>query len=171
RMIMSILFPDSGELSVLGRPSALDAKDRIGYLPEERGVYRKMRVGAFLSYIAPAGTTRSRLSTARVAPNDFVSARRRRAGSMRILSGGGEAIAYQRTIAALSRVGGGTFGGRQGGPAAAEGRAARRPAPRAVIGEMFCLRSDGPPSRLAAAAEGAAARRPGSPQKSRTESL
>jgi ABC-2 type transport system ATP-binding protein len=52
RMIMSILFPDSGELSVLGRPSALDAKDRIGYLPEERGVYRKMRVGAFLTYMA-----------------------------------------------------------------------------------------------------------------------
>jgi len=51
RMIMSILFPDSGELSVLGRPSALDAKDRIGYLPEERGLYRKMRVGAFLTYI------------------------------------------------------------------------------------------------------------------------
>ena len=51
RMIMSILFPDSGELSVLGHPSALDAKDRIGYLPEERGVYRKMRVGAFLIYI------------------------------------------------------------------------------------------------------------------------
>ena len=52
RMIMSILFPDSGTLSVLGHPSALDAKDRIGYLPEERGVYKKMRVGAFLSYIA-----------------------------------------------------------------------------------------------------------------------
>jgi ABC-2 type transport system ATP-binding protein len=52
RMIMSILFPDSGELSVLGWPSALDAKDRIGYLPEERGVYRKMKVGAFLTYMA-----------------------------------------------------------------------------------------------------------------------
>ena len=52
RMIMSILFPDRGELAVLGRPSALDAKDRIGYLPEERGVYRKMKVGAFLAYIA-----------------------------------------------------------------------------------------------------------------------
>jgi ABC-2 type transport system ATP-binding protein len=52
RMIMSILFPDSGELSVLGRGSALDAKDRIGYLPEERGVYRRMRVGHFLTYIA-----------------------------------------------------------------------------------------------------------------------
>jgi len=52
RMIMSILLPDAGELSVLGRPSALDAKDRIGYLPEERGVYRKMRVGAFIAYMA-----------------------------------------------------------------------------------------------------------------------
>jgi ABC-2 type transport system ATP-binding protein len=52
RMIMSILFPDSGELSVLGRRSALEAKDRIGYLPEERGVYRRMRVGDFLTFIA-----------------------------------------------------------------------------------------------------------------------
>src|SRR5215510_15948549 len=52
RMIMSILFPDSGSLSILGRPSALEAKDQIGYLPEERGVYRKMRVGAFLAYMA-----------------------------------------------------------------------------------------------------------------------
>ena len=52
RMIMSILFPDSGDISVLGRRSALDAKDRIGYLPEERGVYKKMRVGSFLAYMA-----------------------------------------------------------------------------------------------------------------------
>jgi ABC-2 type transport system ATP-binding protein len=51
RMIMSILFPDSGSLRVLGQSSALQAKDRIGYLPEERGVYPKMRVRAFLSYI------------------------------------------------------------------------------------------------------------------------
>ena len=52
RLIMSILFPDAGELSVLGHRSALDAKDRIGYLPEERGVYRKMQVAAFLTYMA-----------------------------------------------------------------------------------------------------------------------
>jgi len=52
RMIMSILFPDSGEVSVLGKRSAMDAKDRIGYLPEERGLYRKMRVGSFLAYMA-----------------------------------------------------------------------------------------------------------------------
>jgi ABC-2 type transport system ATP-binding protein len=52
RLIMSILFPDAGSVEVLGRSSALDAKDRIGYLPEERGVYRKMRVEAFLKYLA-----------------------------------------------------------------------------------------------------------------------
>ncbi len=52
RLIMSILFPDSGEISVLGHSSALAAKNRVGYLPEERGVYRKMKVGDFLSYIA-----------------------------------------------------------------------------------------------------------------------
>ena len=52
RMIMSILFPDQGEVSVLGQGSALEAKDRIGYLPEERGVYRKMKAGAFLAYVA-----------------------------------------------------------------------------------------------------------------------
>ena len=52
RMIMSIIFPDSGELSVLGRKSAVESKDRIGYLPEERGLYRKMKVGPFLEYVA-----------------------------------------------------------------------------------------------------------------------
>jgi len=51
RMIMSIIYPDQGEVKVLGS-SALKNKDRIGYLPEERGVYRKMRVGEFLRYIA-----------------------------------------------------------------------------------------------------------------------
>ncbi|MGE5198409.1 MAG: ABC transporter ATP-binding protein [Rhodospirillaceae bacterium] len=52
RMILSILLPDRGELSVLGRRSAMDAKDRIGYLPEERGLYKRMRVGQFLAYMA-----------------------------------------------------------------------------------------------------------------------
>jgi ABC-2 type transport system ATP-binding protein len=51
RIIMSILLPDRGRVSVLGKSSALEAKDRVGYLPEERGVYRKMRVGAFLRYM------------------------------------------------------------------------------------------------------------------------
>ncbi len=63
RMIMSILFPDRGSISVFGQGSALDAKDRIGYLPEERGSYRKMTVGAFLTYMGCLkGRTRAQAS-------------------------------------------------------------------------------------------------------------
>ena len=51
RMVMSIIYPDSGSIEVLGRKSAIESKDRIGYLPEERGLYRKMKVGEFLTYI------------------------------------------------------------------------------------------------------------------------
>ena len=51
RMIMSIIHADSGSIEVLGT-TALHAKDRIGYLPEERGIYRKMKVGKFIEYIA-----------------------------------------------------------------------------------------------------------------------
>jgi ABC-2 type transport system ATP-binding protein len=51
RMMMSIIRPDSGSIRVLGG-DALAYKDKIGYLPEERGVYRKMRVGEFLRFIA-----------------------------------------------------------------------------------------------------------------------
>jgi ABC-2 type transport system ATP-binding protein len=62
RMIMSIIYPDSGRIEVLGG-SSLRSKDRIGYLPEERGVYRKMRVGEFLQYIAILkGVPRSRVA-------------------------------------------------------------------------------------------------------------
>jgi ABC-2 type transport system ATP-binding protein len=52
RMMMSISLPDSGELRVLGKASALEAKDRIGYLPEERGLYRKMKIAPYLTFIA-----------------------------------------------------------------------------------------------------------------------
>ncbi len=51
RMLMSIIYPDSGTVRVLGS-DAIAMKDRIGYLPEERGLYRKMRVVEYLRYIA-----------------------------------------------------------------------------------------------------------------------
>ena len=70
RMILSILFPDSGAVSVLGHPSALDAKDRIGYLPEERGLYRKMKVRAFLRYMARLKGGEGPISTA-ASPNGW----------------------------------------------------------------------------------------------------
>jgi ABC-2 type transport system ATP-binding protein len=51
RMIMSIISPDAGSVEVMGA-NALAMKDRIGYLPEERGLYRKMKVGEFVGYMA-----------------------------------------------------------------------------------------------------------------------
>ncbi|MBM4110639.1 MAG: ATP-binding cassette domain-containing protein [Phycisphaerae bacterium] len=50
RMLMSIIYPDQGSIRVLGS-DAIAMKDRIGYLPEERGLYKKMRVLEYLAYI------------------------------------------------------------------------------------------------------------------------
>ncbi len=52
RMIMSILYPDSGTITVRGIPAGPKAQDLIGYLPEERGLYPKMKVGELLTYFA-----------------------------------------------------------------------------------------------------------------------
>ena len=52
RSIMGIILPDSGEIFFQGRPLAAPARDRIGYLPEERGLYRKMKCLDQLSYLA-----------------------------------------------------------------------------------------------------------------------
>ncbi|MCE5251242.1 ATP-binding cassette domain-containing protein [bacterium] len=51
RMIMNIIRPDSGSISILGESVFDRIRDRIGYLPEERGLYRKMTVKNVLSYI------------------------------------------------------------------------------------------------------------------------
>ena len=50
RMIMHILLPDSGRITVLGRSDTRAARDDIGFLPEERGLYKKMQVRALLRY-------------------------------------------------------------------------------------------------------------------------
>ena len=44
RMIMNITKPDAGEIRVLGEKMSDKLQERIGYLPEERGLYRKMKV-------------------------------------------------------------------------------------------------------------------------------
>src|SRR5882762_7042782 len=43
RMFLEIIKPTSGTISVLGRASALEVRGRIGYLPEEKGLYKKMK--------------------------------------------------------------------------------------------------------------------------------
>ncbi len=50
RMIMHILLPDGGEIEVLGSRDTAAARDRVGYLPEERGLYKKMTIRRLLRY-------------------------------------------------------------------------------------------------------------------------
>lgn len=60
RMILRIVLPDRGEVEVLGVRDTRSANDRIGYLPEERGLYRKMTVRRVLAYHAALkGMTRA----------------------------------------------------------------------------------------------------------------
>jgi len=61
RMILSIIVPDEGTVTLFGTPGAgRDLSGRIGYMPEERGLYRKMQVGDLLVFLAETkGMTRA----------------------------------------------------------------------------------------------------------------
>src|SRR5688500_2131527 len=50
RMIMHILLPDEGTIEVLGSGESGAARDQVSYLPEERGLYKKMTVRRLLRY-------------------------------------------------------------------------------------------------------------------------
>ena len=52
RMINGIFLPDSGSIQLLGSENGASARDRVGYLPEERGLYRKMKVLEQLLFFA-----------------------------------------------------------------------------------------------------------------------
>ncbi len=52
RMLLDIIQPDAGEVSVFGAALTAAAQERIGYLPEERGLYRSLRVIPNLLYLA-----------------------------------------------------------------------------------------------------------------------
>jgi ABC-2 type transport system ATP-binding protein len=51
RTMMDIIKPDSGSITVLGRPVTEQAKSQIGYLPEERGLYKSFRLLECLTYL------------------------------------------------------------------------------------------------------------------------
>ena len=44
RMMMGITIPDSGRIDLFGKPFERTSLERVGYLPEERGLYKKMKV-------------------------------------------------------------------------------------------------------------------------------
>ena len=52
RMMMDIIKPDSGEVTIFGDKLGEDIKNRLGYLPEERGLYKKLRVIDSIVYLA-----------------------------------------------------------------------------------------------------------------------
>jgi ABC-2 type transport system ATP-binding protein len=52
RMIMNILVPDQGSIQVLGQPVSDSTRDLIGYLPEERGLYPRMKVREVIVFLA-----------------------------------------------------------------------------------------------------------------------
>jgi ABC-2 type transport system ATP-binding protein len=52
RMILDLIKPDSGQITVLGGPMTEEKKNRVGYLPEERGLYRDLKVLDCMVYLA-----------------------------------------------------------------------------------------------------------------------
>ncbi|MBK8316440.1 MAG: ATP-binding cassette domain-containing protein [Acidobacteria bacterium] len=52
RMIVNITMPDSGEIRLFGRQMNSSLQERVGYLPEDRGMYKKMKIGEQLAFFA-----------------------------------------------------------------------------------------------------------------------
>ena len=66
RMIVNITAPDSGRVELFGQPMSTSLQDRIGYLPEERGLYKKMKVGEQLRFFAELKDLRGKEAEERV---------------------------------------------------------------------------------------------------------
>src|SRR5215211_1663095 len=60
RMIVNITAPDSGSILLFGRKIDAEVQDRIGYLPEERGLYRRMKVADQLRFFAELKNVRGK---------------------------------------------------------------------------------------------------------------
>ena len=60
RMIVNITVPDSGSIELFGQKMSTSLQDRIGYLPEERGLYRKMKIGEQLRFFAELKNVRGK---------------------------------------------------------------------------------------------------------------
>jgi ABC-2 type transport system ATP-binding protein len=66
RMMLRVLDPDTGSVTVLGSPLTQDSLKHFGYLPEERGIYRQMRVRRLLQFFAELKGMHKRESTPRI---------------------------------------------------------------------------------------------------------
>src|SRR5882762_7865742 len=66
RMIVNITAPDSGHIKVFGQTITPELQDRIGYLPEERGLYKKMKIGEQLKFFAELKNVKGKEADQRV---------------------------------------------------------------------------------------------------------
>jgi ABC-2 type transport system ATP-binding protein len=66
RMIVNITAPDSGQIKVFGQTITPQLQDRIGYLPEERGLYKKMKIGEQLKFFAELKNVKGKAADQRV---------------------------------------------------------------------------------------------------------
>jgi ABC-2 type transport system ATP-binding protein len=67
RMILNVIAPDSGSITLLGQPNtAPGLLDRLGYLPEERGLYKKMQVRRLLRFLAELKGVNAKTADARI---------------------------------------------------------------------------------------------------------
>ena len=71
RMITNIIGPDTGDITVLGQHASPEIQPRIGYLPEERGLYKKMKVGEQLVFFASLKGVEKRDAEKRI--NDWLA--------------------------------------------------------------------------------------------------
>jgi len=60
RMLLDIIRPDSGEIRILNNTFSGELKNKIGYLPEERGLYKKLTVMETLLYLGALKNMRSK---------------------------------------------------------------------------------------------------------------
>ena len=65
RMALGVLSPDRGEVSLLGQRPNLESLKRVGFLPEERGLYKKMSARQIITYFARLKGMTSRDAKAR----------------------------------------------------------------------------------------------------------
>ncbi len=68
RMAMDIIGPDTGEVLIFGKKADKPLRDRIGYMPEERGLYQKMIVEELLVFMAELKGVRPAESRKRMLP-------------------------------------------------------------------------------------------------------
>ncbi len=68
RMVMNVLAPDAGTIRILGSPSTQASRDRVGYMPEERGLYPRMVVEEHLLFMAEIKGARRADAARRLGP-------------------------------------------------------------------------------------------------------